>query len=273
MRGYVSTFAPPDEGWPTTYVIVQTSPEAWMATLPLDELMQAVEERRSVPLREIPHQWKGDEFVVELGPVRLRGNSEEWRALGRRLLHGAGSASELYEAPGTTPWTGSAETISVEELQPEHGSGHLVAALGTPSPTSVLANAGGFSGEQFTELFGLGWRPASARDQGELFEDDLFVWGEPPQLAAAVSPDGLRVGLPGGEWHGPGEFKRMIVDPVAVDAAVPEPMVEAFVKDLLRRRRRTFTWCRYCGDQLTPELRDERDLCFGCASGVLGTVY
>ena len=54
---------------------------------------------------------------------------------------------------------------------------------------------------------------------------------------------------------------------------MPRPMITAFIKDRLRQRRRSFTWCRYCGDQLEPEARYDRDTCYGCASDVLGIDY
>jgi hypothetical protein len=63
------------------------------------------------------------------------------------------------------------------------------------------------------------------------------------------------------------------VNLVPVSSDMPRRMIEAFVKERLRRRRRSFTWCRYCGNHLVPEARYDRETCFGCATLVFGVVY
>lgn len=107
MSAYVSRLSPAGAEWPTCYVIVDTVPEHWRATMPLDDLIEIVESLGSPQLRGIPWRWDGNELVVEFGPVRLRGTGEEWLSQARRLIDSAQSAELLYEAPGTRPWSGS----------------------------------------------------------------------------------------------------------------------------------------------------------------------
>ena len=69
------------------------------------------------------------------------------------------------------------------------------------APSSPLAVAGGFSDAEFQELFGLNWRR-----EGEEIRSSRMTstcGGRPVQLAAVVSPDGLSIGVPIGQWIGP----------------------------------------------------------------------
>lgn len=274
MRGYVSRLSPAGAEWPTCYVIVDTVPEHWMATVPLDEIVEIVESRGKPRLRGIPWRWDDNDLVVELGPVHLWGTGDDWLSLARRLIDGAGSTGQLYETPGTRPWSGSSEDLRVTDLVP--GEQGLMAHRGGNRPSSPLAEAGGFSDDEFRELFGLDWRPAlnaPVAAQPEMRLDQVYLWGEPAQLAATVSPDGLSIGQAAGQWIGHEGVMYEAVDLIPVSSDMPRPVIEALVKDRLRRRRRSFTWCRYCGDQLVPEARYDRETCFGCATLVFGVVY
>ena len=84
LRGFLSQFSEPGVEWPTCYVIVATDPEHWMATLPLEELMEIVDSDARPPLRDIPWTWDDQDLVVSLGPVHLRGSRDEWRSLARQ---------------------------------------------------------------------------------------------------------------------------------------------------------------------------------------------
>lgn len=274
MRGYVSRLSPSGAEWPTCYVVIDTVPEHWMATLPLDDLVEIVESLGKPRLRDIPWRWDGNDLVVEFGPVHLWGTGDEWLSLARRLIEAALSTGQLYEAPGTRPWSGSSEDLRVTELV--RGEQGLMAHRGDHRSSSPLARAGGFSDDEFRGLFGLEWRPAlnaSVPAHPEMLFDQLYLWGEPVQLAALVSPAGLSIGQPKGQWIGHEGVRYDAVDLVPVSSDMPRPMIEAFVKERLRRRRRSFTWCRYCGDQLVPEARYDRETCFGCATRVFGVVY
>lgn len=274
LRAFVSQLSPPEAEWPSCYVVVDTEPEHWMATLPLDEIVEIIESRGMPPLRGIPWRWDAHDLVVEFGPVHLWGTGDEWLSLARRLIDAARSAGQLYEAPGTRPWSGPSEDLRVTELAP--GEQGLMAHRGENRSTSPLAKAGGFSDDEFLELFGLDWRPAlNAQDSGrpETLLDQVYLWGEPVQLAALVSPSGLSIGQPAGQWVGHEGVTYEAVDLVPVSGDMPRPMIETFVKERLRRRRRSFTWCRYCGNQLVPEARYDRETCFGCATFVFGVVY
>ncbi len=274
LRGYVSRFASPDDPWPETYFIVSVSPDAWRATFSLHELMNVLHGDGAGGLRGIPWRWQGDELVVSFGPVRVRGTAGEWLALARRVVDSAGSAEDLLEAPGPSPWSGPTSLVSVDAVDVPGDSKEGPEAATLRTPDSRLAAAGGFSDDEFTELLGVGWRHVETRAEAELFGGQLYLWGDPVQLAAEVDGTGrLRVGLPSGSWSGPGGLEYGIVDAVPVDSGIAQSMVESFVRDLLRRRRRSFSWCRYCGDPLAPEDRLRPDVCYGCGTTVLETVY
>jgi hypothetical protein len=274
MRGYISRMASPDDPWPETYVVVSTSPESWMATFSTEELTDVLDGRSAARLRGIPCRWQGDELLVSFGPVHVRGDAEGWLALARRVVDRASSAGELLEAPGARPWSGPTVLLPVDAVDvpgEARGGGDTT----TPEkPDSRLAAAGGFSDEEFRDLFGVGWRRVESPRQDELLAAETFLWGEPVQLAAQIDVERrLRVGLPSGRWNGPGGLEFDVPDPVPLDASMPQPVIESFVRDLLRRRRRAFSWCRYCGKPLAPEDRMEREVCYGCGTSVLGYVY
>lgn len=266
--------ASPDDLWPETYVVVSTSPESWRATFSLGELMDVLEGRGPARLRRIPYRWQGDELVVGFGPVHVRGDNEGWLVLARRVVDTASSAGELLEAPGARPWSGPTVLLPVGSVEVLGAEPRRDDTAPPESPDSRLAAAGGFSDGGFCDIFGVGWHPLEPISRDELFATEKFIWGEPVQLAADIDMDGrLRVGLPSGSWSGACGLHFDILDPVPVDARMPRKVIESFVRDLLRRRRRSFSWCRYCGRLLAPEDRVERDVCFGCGTSVLGHVY
>lgn len=272
MQGYVSQFASVESEWPDAYVIVQTSPDHWMATLPLGELVSILDRKAFVPLREIPYRWLGDDLVVEFGPVHVRGDTPAWLTLARRVLGAAGSTSGLFEVPGTRPWGGPAVEVSVRRvLVGDEPAGESESAQdGELTADTRLALTCGMSNAEFQEIFGWGWRtwPGHPKDPESLFSPSLFFWGEPPQLGAELSEDGtLRIGEPAGEWWGPGEVTMHLDLPTVVGPETPRPLIEAYVREVLRRRRRKFSWCRRCGRQVPPEEREHRDLCYGCGEG------
>jgi hypothetical protein len=271
MRGYISQMADGGAEWPTTYVVVDTSPERWKATLELTGLIDILDGREG-GLRRIPHQWDGEDLVVELGPVHVRGDRQGWRTLARRVLGAAGSSADLYDVPAARPWGGPSVTIPVDQVGVLDDQGAPRAdEPETTSVDSILAAAGGFSEEEFGQLFGFGWQPV---EPTAVSTPPVYLWGNPAQLGAQTSEDGrLQLGQPRGSWPEPGELHMELVEPTVVDSSQPRPMIETFVADLLRRRRRTFTWCRYCGDPLAPEQRLERNVCHGCGTSVLGVVY
>jgi hypothetical protein len=116
MRGFVSEGSPGEEPWPLTYVIVETHPVLWMATITLPDLA-AVIDRRASYLRGVPYLWEGDELVVMFGPARVRGDATSWRSLAHRILAGAASSSELYEAPAARHWSGPTSELPVNRVE------------------------------------------------------------------------------------------------------------------------------------------------------------
>jgi hypothetical protein len=260
---------------------VEASPGPWVATLPLHELMDLLEHPLdNIRLDGIAHWWRDDELVLALGPVHLRGAYPEWRALARRLLSSALSAEQLRETPWAGPWAGPTMELSPRQVvvPVRKRRRNRRPAQVVDRQVAALALAGGFDAAEFVDLFGTGWtRTREAFDSFIEYafdgENYLYVWGEPPQLAAATGPEGLMLGTPSGYWELPGTFVAEMIDPVPVHGSMPREEIRAVVHGLLGRRRRSFTWCRYCGCQLAPEKRASRDVCYGCQTSIEGGVY
>jgi len=272
MQGYKSRFAGGEE-WPDTYVVVRVEPEGWLTTLSLPDLVDLVQGPGAGRLRDHAMEKRGDLLALRLGPVELIGSSAEWMDLAVEVRDQAGSAAGLHDSPNGPRWMGDPVTVPVERVEVfgSFESGRpMEPALSSNEET--LARAGRFDSQQWTDLFGVGWRPGEG--YGTLFaEADVYVWGTPAQLAARPTSRGLEVGMAGGSWDLPGQFVDDIVEGHAVSAETPRELLGALLRDLLHRRRVAFTWCRYCGKQVAPERRHSADLCYGCASNLLGVVY
>lgn len=133
----------------------------------------------------------------------------------------------------------------------------------------------------FVEIFGAGWREVvtvhdyDTDPSGKI--DDLFgpwyVSGDPAQLMMRVTGADVELATPRGRWLGwqlalvPGETVTL----PRVDWSAPR--TAETVRRLLRKRRSSFTYCRYCRSLTPPELRFERDICNQCASRWLKVVF
>lgn len=273
MRGYLSEWDSAREPWPMTYVVVETAPQRWMATITLPDLAEVLDGRPDAHLRDVPYRWDGEELVVMFGPVHVRGAEGPWRWLGSHLLTTAEGAAGLYEAPSARPWSGPTAEVPVRQVEVPRRPRILPDDEGV-LPDALLADACGLSQEAFDDVLGTGWQ----RWRGSwepAFDPELFLWGQPAQLAAELYVDGtVRIGRPAGRWPRPGDLVMEAADAVTIDpATVTGSMFESLVKDLVRRRRRSFGWCRYCGGLFPPEHRLERDVCHGCGTEVFGVVY
>ena len=133
----------------------------------------------------------------------------------------------------------------------------------------------------FVETFGAGWREVptvhdhDADPSGEF--DDLYgpwyVSGDPAQLMMRVTLTDLEVATPRGRWLGhqlvlvPGETATLSRTGWSASET------RGVVGQLLRKRRSSFSYCRYCRSLTPPELRTERDVCMDCASRWHGVIY
>lgn len=158
---------------------------------------------------------------------------------------------------------------------PDEGLGDL--ALPAPR-TEHLASALGIPTPEFIGIFGLGWteldssRPTDER--GHL--DTLTAWcisGTPAQLMMRVTRDGAELAIPKGHWSSH-QLELVAASNVLV------PTIEIFdssttllVAELLKKRRSTFRYCRYCRTLTPPEGRASSDSCFGCESQVHHVIY
>lgn len=149
--------------------------------------------------------------------------------------------------------------------------------------TEALAREVGVSLEDFVEVFGTDWRLVP--DQGIDFDADpdgvgnlygpWYVAGEPYQLMLRPGGDGVELGIPAGQWAGAHTLSWQSHDRHFVPGTGPSLLVAAapIVAHLLKRRRASFRYCRYCRRITPPEERLERDVCYGCGTAVRGIIY
>ncbi len=136
--------------------------------------------------------------------------------------------------------------------------------------------------EVFVSVFGADWWPAP--DAGHDFDADpsgsglwfgpWFASGEPMQLMMRPHDDHVELAAPGARFVGsemvvlePTDHRRVERDGHLLARA------DLVVKELLRKRRATFRYCRYCRALTAPEGRAESDVCYTCAMTWLGVVH
>ena len=154
--------------------------------------------------------------------------------------------------------------------------------------TEDLAGRLGWDVDDFADVFGGTWRfdadapvfhdyDADPSGGGGLPLGGWYVAGSPPQLMMRLSPwHGIFLARPEGSWAGGAhDLRYSPVEEVYVADTDPadREQVEAVVRRLLRARRRTFRYCRYCWTSTPPELRVQPDVCQGCATRWWGVVY
>jgi hypothetical protein len=263
-----------EDEWPAAWVIVEVQPGGWRATLPVDQLLDLLTRPTTdVPLNEIPYWWDCDELSLSLGPALVSADAAGWRALVRRLLDQAGATRELNEVPRARPWAGPVTDLGTRDVTVPGGD-PIWELRGTPGETvQELAAAGGFDALEFVSLFGAGWQrhDSGARDC-EACPDRIYTWGEPAQLAALVTPEGLEVGVPDATWSGVDGPPR-IGDPLPVHGWMTTATIRPLVEGIRRRRRRSLSWCRFCGRHLAPEERWSLNTCYACATTWHGVIY
>lgn len=150
--------------------------------------------------------------------------------------------------------------------------------------TAELAGVLGLPASTFARTFGAQWHAAPGPTPHDFDSDPSggleaevtpwFLGGSPPQLMARVFDHGIFLATPEGSWAGgthtlvyrPAEQRYLAAD------ELDTPTVEQLVRDLLRRRRSTFRYCRYCRRPTPPELRVE-DCCIECAGVWEGVVF
>ncbi|MBW9208630.1 hypothetical protein KV100_03110 [Mumia sp. zg.B21] len=154
----------------------------------------------------------------------------------------------------------------------------LLFSLEDDDATAVLARELKLPRDEFIELFGNEWAEHEATFQdcddapsGDLENrfDPWYVAGKPIQLMLRVNGDLIDLAVPRPRWFG----HRLEVMPERRETIRrrgwdPE-LVADVVKNLLRRRRSSFRYCRYCFGLTPPEHLFKRDTCMGCASDVL----
>ena len=146
-----------------------------------------------------------------------------------------------------------------------------------PTATEHLAEATGLSLHDFREVFGDGW--FLLEEQGTDYDGDptgsgwvfgpWYAAGSPVQLMLRPLEQGrVELGVPSPRGRGAMVFWA-VSDRVEL-AGGPSLLESApgVVTDLLRRRRSTFRYCRYCRSLTPPEGRVAADVCAACAGVV-----
>ena len=145
---------------------------------------------------------------------------------------------------------------------------------------TYLAEHCGLPVEVFVETFGAGWQPlldiptdndADPEGMGNIF-GPWSVAGEPYQICLRPTDRGVELGMPVGRWLGHEltwqvQRREHIRTPDGLEAG------KNSVARLLKARRSTFHYCRYCRALTPPERRFAADVCHGCSSIWQGVVY
>lgn len=146
---------------------------------------------------------------------------------------------------------------------------------------AYLAEQCGLPVQAFVETFGAGWQPmpvqlhdydADPEGVGEI----LGLWsvaGEPFQICLRPVEGGVELGMPVGHWVGHEMSWQVRRRELVAEEAVDGRAASEAVARLLKARRSTFHYCRYCRVLTPPELRLDVDTCYGCASTWQGVVY
>jgi hypothetical protein len=273
MQGYRSQLAD-DEEWPDTYVVVRTDPDVWATTVELRDLVALAEGRLDVAHRQLRPHTNGQLVGMVFGSTAVLGSPEEWLRLAARVRDNAESAAGLVESPHMRPFDEVDHVLEVGDVRVvERHWERWLPEVALSVDEERLADAGGFTDEEWVAQFGTGWE-SSVGESPLAYWPEVFVWGTPAQLAAQLTEDGrLEVGMAGGYWDLPGVFVPAVQEAQSISASMSRPVLEAVLRDLLVRRRASFTWCRSCGTQLAPEQRHDETLCFGCATTLLGVVH
>lgn len=154
----------------------------------------------------------------------------------------------------------------------------------TTDRTAELAATLGVPVEEFAAAFGARWRVSLSPPDHDFDADPsgglgfpVTPWhlgGDPVQLMVRVFSHGLYVARPEGRWaagthdlvHDPHDQEYVAAGEIGSDHT------EEVVRRILRRRRTTFRYCRYCLEPHGPEYR-VGDTCMACATAWQGMVY
>ncbi|HKG49574.1 MAG TPA: hypothetical protein VKB14_03990 [Actinomycetales bacterium] len=155
-----------------------------------------------------------------------------------------------------------------------------------PAPVDAeLAAWFGVDLQQFIEVFGCGWRAlddephdwdADPTGGEEALFGPWYLSGEPPQLMfRRLDDDAYELAPPKGVWAGGTHgLTYRAVDRRSLprrDFARAHP--DRVIKDILRRRRSQFRYCRYCRALTPPELLTGAAECMSCAATYHGVVF
>lgn len=101
-------------------------------------------------------------------------------------------------------------------------------------------------------------------------------WKGSEGVVVLLTPEGVQVRIPCVHWLGPHSPRSSSRPDASVGITTgPEGLLEAL--DLIhagvRKRRRQYRTCRFCGERFPPEHRFEKDVCDGCAERHLGVIH
>jgi hypothetical protein len=146
--------------------------------------------------------------------------------------------------------------------------------------TSDLAEQCELPVDMFVETFGAGWQPmldlpvdydADPEGMGNIF-GPWSVAGEPFQICLRPTDGGVELGMPAGRWLGH-DLTWQVHRRESIPTLDGLEAAKAAVARILKSRRSTFHYCRYCRTLTPPENRLATDVCYGCASVWQGVVY
>ena len=151
-----------------------------------------------------------------------------------------------------------------------------------PDLTSELAEWLTLPLEAVVDALGSPWYELTSAGDSIRCGRDLVAgaWlyaGDPPQvMIGLIVGQAILVAVPRGEWQDLGRLTyrpSASIEEVQHDHPNVLEALAAAVQRAVRKRRRSFFWCRVCRRLTPPEDRHEDRVCMGCASQHWGIVY
>ena len=107
-----------------------------------------------------------------------------------------------------------------------------------------------------------------------------MIAGDPPEVVAQVSDEGLLIAPYRAQWQGPHKLKVVVSDTDIVgwgDLAGTTEQLQTYLSQKVeaaqKARKTTFKVCSLCDKSTPPEWMHDENACQSCASNIYGTVY
>lgn len=112
------------------------------------------------------------------------------------------------------------------------------------------------------------------RHQTDISPSEMVLLSVSPPVAITFALAGCRVWRCEFKWTGPGGgYDVLVGKSIDLDArASAAEVLEAIAKQRTKQLRKA-SFCKYCGELVMPDSRDEKYCCMGCSERFLGVVH